>query len=234
MRISDLAHASGLSVATVKFYRREGLLAPGRPTATTQAQYDQGHVERLRLIRALVDVGGLALTAVRAVLAVVDAGPDEPASAVAIAHEALGPPTPPQAGPPDRALHALARLGWRVDPGSAAVRQLEAALHAVEQVGIPATQHRLDAYASAALTAATEDVATVPAESAADAVAHVVLGTVLYEPVLLALRRLAQQHAFVTRSTITRSVPPSSADSARTGASTGTDPCATPVHHPGD
>src|SRR5450755_4314449 len=201
MRISDLARSTGVSLATVKYYLREGLLPPGRATAATQAEYDQRHVDRLQLIRALVDVGGLSLTAVRSVLTVIDAGPTQPAFAVATAHEAIGPAPGPGAPAPQRALAALRELGWRVDRRSAAVRQLEAALEAVEQVGIPANPERLRAYAQAALTAAAVDVASVPSDSAADAVAHVVLGTVLYEPVLLALRRLAQQHLFVAGQT---------------------------------
>jgi hypothetical protein len=40
------------------------------------------------------------------------------------------------------------------------------------------------------------DVAGIPGTSPGDAARYVVLGTVLYEPVLLALRRLAQQHVF--------------------------------------
>jgi DNA-binding transcriptional MerR regulator len=199
MRISELARSTGVSLATVKYYLREGLLPPGRSTAATQAEYDRRHADRLRLIRALVDIGGLSLSAVRSVLEVIDAGPDQPAIAVATAHEALGPPPDPRAGAPDRALAALRELGWRVDPRSAAVRQLDAALEALDRVGIPASAGQLDAYAAAAVTAATTDIASVPTDSAADAVAYVVLGTVLYEPVLLALRRLAQQHLFVTR-----------------------------------
>ena len=37
MRISALAQATGLPVATVKYYLREGLLHPGVATSATQA-----------------------------------------------------------------------------------------------------------------------------------------------------------------------------------------------------
>jgi hypothetical protein len=43
------------------------------------------------------------------------------------------------------------------------------------------------------------DVAEVPREAPGDAVQYVIVGTVLYEPVLLALRRMAQQHVFTSR-----------------------------------
>jgi len=53
MRISALATAAGLPLATVKYYLREGLLHPGVASSATQASYDEAHVRRLRLIRAL-------------------------------------------------------------------------------------------------------------------------------------------------------------------------------------
>ena len=40
MRISTLAVAADLPVATVKYYLREGLLHPGVATSATQATYD--------------------------------------------------------------------------------------------------------------------------------------------------------------------------------------------------
>ena len=198
MKMSELSRASGVPVPTIKFYLRERLLPAGRATAATQAQYDEEHLARLRLIRALVDVGRLPLSAVRDVLTVVDAGAEATPAAVGTAHEALPPRVPRGAGPPRRALAVLERLEWHVDPQSSSVYQLEAALAAVEAVGLPATDERLRAYAQAALEVAEVDVADVPRGTPADAVQYVVVGTVLYEPVLLALRRLAQQHVFTS------------------------------------
>ena len=196
--MSELSRASGVPVPTIKFYLREHLLPPGRATAATQAQYDEEHLVRLRLVRALVDVGRLPLAAVRDVLTVVDAGSDATPEAVGTAHEALPPRVEPAAEPPGRALAVLDRLGWHVDPRSSSVHQLEAALAAVEAVGLGPSETRLQAYAQAALEVAEVDVADVPRGAASDAVQYVVVGTVLYEPVLLALRRLAQQHVFTS------------------------------------
>src|ERR1700709_861291 len=72
MRISELAQQSGLPVATIKFYLREGLLAPGTPISRTQAEYSDAHLERLRLIRALRDIADLPVATVGTVLAAVD------------------------------------------------------------------------------------------------------------------------------------------------------------------
>src|SRR4051794_30992013 len=57
MRISELSQVSGVPVATIKYYLHEGLLPAGIPTSATSASYDERHVDRLNLIRALVDVG---------------------------------------------------------------------------------------------------------------------------------------------------------------------------------
>ena len=72
MRISELSANSGITVPTIKFYLREGLLAPGSPRAVNQADYGEPHLHRLRLIRALSEIGGLRLREIRGVLAAID------------------------------------------------------------------------------------------------------------------------------------------------------------------
>ena len=72
MRVAELSRRSATTVPTIKFYLREGLLPPGEATGRNQAEYDEAHVRRLRLIRALLDVGGLSVAAAREVLSVVD------------------------------------------------------------------------------------------------------------------------------------------------------------------
>ena len=57
MELSELSSHTEIPVATIKFYLRENLLHEGVRTAATQAQYDQSHVARLRLIRALIGSG---------------------------------------------------------------------------------------------------------------------------------------------------------------------------------
>jgi hypothetical protein len=57
MRLSELSERSGVSIATIKYYLREGLLAPGRRVSATTADYDESHLRRLRLVRALIQSG---------------------------------------------------------------------------------------------------------------------------------------------------------------------------------
>jgi DNA-binding transcriptional MerR regulator len=195
MRISELARRGGLPVATVKYYLREGLLPAGEATGATQAQYGEAHVERLLLIRALLGAGGLSIHAARAVLEVVDDPSTSVHDALGAAHHAL-PPSPghPPAEQLDRARGLLRRWGWESGESSPSLAVLAAALHALDTAHFATPDELLDRYADAAEELAEQDVAAVPTGSAADAVRFVVVGTVLLEPVLLALRRLAQEN----------------------------------------
>jgi DNA-binding transcriptional MerR regulator len=68
-RIGELAERSGVSVATIKFYIREGLLPPAPvKTGRTMGYYDQAYLERLVAIRKLRDEHYLPLRVIRAVL----------------------------------------------------------------------------------------------------------------------------------------------------------------------
>lgn len=196
MRISALGVATGLPVATVKYYLREHLLHPGVPTSATQADYDESHVRRLRLIRALVGSVGLSLQQVRAILQLVDEPGDDLYATLGRAVSQLPPAIdPPPEGDPDpfpRARAALEALGQVYDPHYAAVAQLEAALAAAEAAGMPITPERLLEYGRRLREIAKYDLEHLPGEPHA-AVEYTVLGTALYEPVILALRRLAHQ-----------------------------------------
>lgn len=191
MRISELAQKSGLPLATVKYYLRQGLVHPGRPTGATQAQYDETHVSRLRLARALLQVGGLSLAAARDVLEAVDRSSQSLPEVLAVTHSAL-PPSVPVRNDTPRAKHLMRELGWRVRPTASALGQLEHALETLDTVGMPADAEALATYARSARQIAEMDVASVPDGSPEEVAAAVIIGTVLWEPVLLALRRLAQ------------------------------------------
>ena len=62
MTIAGLARAAAVSVETVRYYQRRGLLqTPDRPSGAGQAggvrRYDDGHVRRLRFIRSAQAAG---------------------------------------------------------------------------------------------------------------------------------------------------------------------------------
>lgn len=199
MRISELSRATGVPTATIKYYLREKLLHEGVLTSATQAQYDGTHVARLRLIRALLGPGGLSVAKVRPVLEAVDRADTPGNELLGVAHCALVDPADP-----DRDLcrvtAILQRWGWSVaakDRDSQAA--LLDALEAIDAAGFTMPPAALDGYAQAMLQVATMEIDNLPTESPEAAVRYVVLGTVLNEPLILALRRLAEQHVSTER-----------------------------------
>ncbi|MFW5473073.1 MerR family transcriptional regulator [Knoellia sp. CPCC 206450] len=207
MRLAELSTETGVSVATLKYYLREGLLHPGRALSRTSADYDEGHVERVRLVRALSEVGGLSLARIRRVLEVItDPGTDRlhvlEAAQRTLAPEGAVPCDDPGAGGSDgahedasreRVLAWVERHGWQVDPHDPFVDELARAWEACDHAALGLDEERMDRYADHVEGVAEVDVRSVPADPVR-AVRHVVLGTVLVDPVLVALRRLAQQH----------------------------------------
>ncbi len=63
LRVEDLAAAAGLSVDTVRYYQRLGLLTPPRRVGR-HAEYDDHHLDRLAEIRRLA-AGGFTLAQIR-------------------------------------------------------------------------------------------------------------------------------------------------------------------------
>jgi DNA-binding transcriptional MerR regulator len=207
MRISELSQQTGVSVPTIKFYLREALLSPGRRIATNQAEYDDTHARRLRLIRALVEVGGLPLATVREVLQAVD-DPDLPMhEALGIAHRALGPELGEQHDPAVADARAevdrfLDRLRWQVTSDSPGRDELAVALATLRRLGWPKADTRLfEHYARAADRLAAREVEriTPPGATRAEIMERVVIGTVVFDAVMSALRRLAQEHRSAAR-----------------------------------
>lgn len=191
MRISELARRSGVPVGTVKYYLRERLLSAGVRTSPTQAQYGEEHVARLALIRALLGTGGLSISTARDVLAQIDDPEISVNDLLGAAHCAL-PTTSATGADVTQVRELLDRWGWEGSDETPAVGQLAGALEALAAAEFDVTPELLDRYARAAAEIAEGDVDNVPMHSPDAAIRHVVIGTLLLEPVLLALRRIAQ------------------------------------------
>ena len=200
MWMAELARQSGLSVPTIKFYLREGLLPAGTATGATRASYDDTHVRRLRLIKALTDVAGLKLDAVRQVLV----GIDQASSwhdAVGSAHTRLSSGTddpPPTAASLARVEALLANQNWQLAPGHPNATMLARALDALDAVGHPMSDATLAFYTHAIRPIAMQEVLDVHSDEDGEAieadVEAAVIGTLLTEPVVLAIRRIAQEN----------------------------------------
>jgi DNA-binding transcriptional MerR regulator len=199
VRLSELSRASGVPTATIKYYLRENLLHDGHLTSATQAQYDESHVSRLRLIRALLGPGGLSGAKARKVLDAVDRSDAPSNELLGAAHCALVEPADPDRDL-GRAENLLRRWGWTIEPKDRDARAaLLDALEAIDAAGFDLPDGALDGYAQAMLQVATMELDHLPTQSPEAAVRYVVLGTVLNEPLILALRRLAEQHVSTMR-----------------------------------
>lgn len=194
MLISELSLTTGVPLATIKFYLREGLLPSGCRTAARRAEYDDHHVQRLRLVRSLVEVAGLSLSTVHRVLAAADNPAGSVNGAIEVAQSAL-PPFPPEGIDTTAATAVIDELGWSIDPTCVALKQLASAIASLQTADADVSPATLSEYGRAVHPLAVREVKAIPSESRESAVRYVVLGTLFYEPVLLALRRLAQQDA---------------------------------------
>src|SRR5688572_3131156 len=90
MRISELSAMTGVSLPTIKYYLREGLLFEGRRTSATQAEYGDDHVRRLRVVRALID-SGVSIAETKKVVRSLDDPPESPHDLLSAAHAAVIP-----------------------------------------------------------------------------------------------------------------------------------------------
>ncbi|MGW6980792.1 MerR family transcriptional regulator [Streptomyces sp. NPDC054932] len=204
MRIGELSRRTGVPVPTIKYYLREGLLPAGELTSPNQASYADVHERRLRLVRALLEVGGLSVAAIGEVLTAVDDKERPVHKVLGAAARSLVPEYGGSGGAQDAetvlARERVARLietrGWRVEPGNKASEALVAALASLERVGHGDLVDMLDDYAEAAERVGRADLDyTARRVAREDLVEAVVVGTVVGDAIFAALRRMAQVDA---------------------------------------
>ena len=203
MRMAELSRRSGVPTATIKYYLRERLLPPGETTAPNQADYDQQHLDRLALIRALREAAGLPIATIGRVFAAMEAHQENTqADYLSIAVGAL---SEPLSVPEDEVegytrAHAqvaqlLDLLGWDVDPDSPGRPDLVRALAGVHKFlpGLITDPKQLVPYGTTVRSLADVEIPDTydPSLDRSSVLRFSVLGTVLFEPVLLALRKLA-------------------------------------------
>lgn len=221
MRISELSARSGVPVPTIKYYLREGLLPRGEVTSTTQAAYGEEHVRRLRLIRAMSEVGDLSLAGIRRVLDAVDK-PDLPVhTLLGSLCWSLGPYAEPRDDEEWRTAREttddlLTELNWQVYPEAPMRDTLAHAIFTLRRSGMEPPRDRLLAYADLARQAAELDIDQLdPSGTRTDLMHAAVLGSVLYDRIFQALRRLAQEDASARR--YGRALPPGNGGDSGSG-----------------
>ncbi|MBO1330630.1 MerR family transcriptional regulator [Streptomyces sp. VRA16 Mangrove soil] len=204
MRLAELSERSGVSVGTIKYYLREGLLRPGRRISKTQAEYDESHLRRLNLVRALIQIGHVPVATVREVLGHID--DDSLGTTMRFGAAMWALPNPPEAPAQDPVTvqvtegvdRLLEMVGWgharEIGTLSPTFRRLVTALTTFNRLGYEYEPEALVAYAQQMDELAELDLDRIDEMEGDAAKAELVVAAAVFlEPVLLALRRLAQE-----------------------------------------
>jgi DNA-binding transcriptional MerR regulator len=199
--MAELSRMTDVPIPTVKYYLREGLLPPGVATGPNQADYGEEHARRLRLIRVLRDVGDLGIAQVRKVLEAIDSEDVPLHDLLGQAAYALAPTHRPPVITDELAQAKaevdgfIAGLGWKVSEDAPGRWILAEALLALRRLWGVEGPEIFVPYAEAAERIAAGELSGGPTGgSRAETVEWMVIGTVVYEAALAALRRLAQEH----------------------------------------
>ena len=206
MRISELSEATGVSVATIKYYLREGLLPAADKRAARLAEYDERHVRRLQLIKLLRDVGDIPIEGLRRLVGASERTDVAIHDVFAAAAEALAPATPP-AGPlrpttralADQVIHAA---GWtNVRPDSPDRENLASALELIASYDThPRDPAEIEPYVRFADQIARYEIGHLDdAKDRVGLLEEMVVGQVVFGQVLATLRRLAEEHHSLQR-----------------------------------
>lgn len=211
MKVAELSERSGVPLPTIKFYIRESLLPAGRSTGKNQAEYGDEHLARLALIRSLRDDAGLSVVAIARALRAADAVvTDEHGgglfieAAIDTIERYAGPPISERSEEYQSARAELARMletrSWALTGEENALKDAARALTLIKRAFHELTTDDLCAYAEAAEQLAQHELPEEfePLAARESALRYAVLGTVLFEPLILALRRLA--HVSRTRT----------------------------------
>ncbi|MGP4006497.1 MerR family transcriptional regulator [Streptomyces sp. 4N124] len=210
MRLAELSKRSGVPIATIKYYLREGLLAPGRQINARTAEYDEDHLRRLRVVRALIQIGRLPVATAREVLTHID--DDSLGRTIRMGAALWALPQVPEPDEDDEFVQSargeveqlLERLGWSnaqaLSTISPAYRSLVVGLAAFRRLGYTWDIELTLPYARLMHEVAVLDLDFVETHSSEEEKVEIaVLGTVLLEPVLHALRRVAQEEETARR-----------------------------------
>lgn len=168
MLLNELARAIGTSTASIKYYRRQELLPPGRRLTTTRFDYGREHLERLALIRALRELAHAPIEDIRSLTTVIDEGRPlvkalEIAQAIATGLPARLHEEPPPEGEDPRVAALIGAMGW-ADVGSGPRVALDRLLGTMGAEDVAADLPTLLRYARPLEEIAREDLAGIRSE----------------------------------------------------------------------
>jgi DNA-binding transcriptional MerR regulator len=191
MRLQELSDVTGMPIASIKYYLREGIVPAGRLVTATRAHYHEGHVRRIRTIQTLRNVNGLSVEQIRVIVGLVDRGASRVEIMKALQREvqALGEPVPGRT----EAGNAVVRMrGWP-DVPTAARGALDDHLEEMARLGVPVPEKALDVYSRAVDLIAHVDVGDAAAAEDLDTlVTKAAAGMHMHSQLVLRLLALAQ------------------------------------------
>jgi DNA-binding transcriptional MerR regulator len=199
VRISELCDRASVPIATVEYYQREHLI----DLPSEKHGYRPQDVRRLRLVRVLVEVGGLTPREVRTLFKdMSDTGgtPHKTFGLVLRTLEGADAVADADAAPVDDEAVALARRlaerhGWRMDAQAANWAGLVKLLRTLLWLDAANAEGVVEAYASAAerITDAELRVMGLYADEEA-LIERLVLWTVFGDPLMASLHRISRLH----------------------------------------
>lgn len=186
MRIAELADRAGASIATVKYYLREGVLPAGNASSPNQHSYAEYHVRRVGLVQVLVHVAKLPVEAVKRLLR---AKGSTEAMGDAV-HDLL------VTGAPNRVAQEevdfiAGEMGWETD--HSARWAAACALTVLLDHGVPIQRFTIAKYAQAAALVASMDHNLYKAADDEERMEQVLIGTLVGNQLFAAFRLLAQE-----------------------------------------
>lgn len=218
MLLQELSAVSGCSVASIKYYRREGLLPPGERLTATRQEYGAAHLERLQLIQVLREIADAPIARIRRLTRLLD-DPEVPTIRALEEAQSISLGVEPDDARPGgdgsdlkRPEHTsvatlLARQDWP-DIDSVPRRALNDLLHTLEGWEMPADPDTLQRYAEPMTVIARGDVEYLqggaePGSAPSDdvVVLRAVAGTIAFDRLVQVLRALGHTSLSVQAST---------------------------------
>jgi DNA-binding transcriptional MerR regulator len=200
MLVSELAERADVPLATVKYYLREGLLPPGDVVGPRRAEYDGSHVQRLRILRLLREIGGVPVSSLRVVMDALDDENLPIHDVMTLTADVIS--AGPEPGAQDAASLAVVdevidAVGWHgLRPESLDRLRLAALVAALNGPGpLVASVDVLRYYAGVADQLARTEVRHIDyTRDRAELLEEMITGSVLFGQVFGLLRQMGQEH----------------------------------------
>jgi DNA-binding transcriptional MerR regulator len=200
MLVSELADRSGVPVATVKYYLREGLVPAGDAVGPRRAEYGETHVRRLRILRLLRETAGVPVSSLRVIMDALDDESLPIHDVMTLTADVITAGPEPGAQSPDSLAlvdEVVSAIGWDgLRPESIDRLRLAALVTALSGAGsLGADAERLRFYAGLADQMARTEVRQIDrTRDRGDLLEEMVTGSVVYGQIFAVLRQMGQEH----------------------------------------